>query len=212
MIEPHVYTRPVIPPTVLRGFEHIRRHWDSRAGRWAAKVLPGEYYVTCKDEVITTVLGSCIAACVRDPVAGVGGMNHFMLPVGEADDDGLATRYGSFAMECLINELLKRGAERGRLEIKLFGGGQILGAAARIGKLNIEFAHRYLATDRLKVVAEDLGGAHPRRVAYFPVSGQAFIRRLRTPEQQALAERERTYLAQVHATVTGTDGGVELFD
>ena len=105
-------------PSTVRGFEHIRRHWDPALACWTAKILPGEYYVTRENEAITTVLGSCISACIRDPESGCGGMNHFMLPEDSETgsgcwnkaDGGASTRYGSYAMECLINELVKLGA------------------------------------------------------------------------------------------------------
>src|SRR5262245_58243890 len=112
---------------VVPGFEHIQQSFDSSIGQWAAKILPGEYYVTRGDEAITTVLGSCISACIRDPISGAGGMNHFMLPEDSGGPQagnkwldpvaGLATRYGSHAMESLINGLLKLGSRRERLEV-----------------------------------------------------------------------------------------------
>ena len=113
------------PPAAVPGFEHFERHWDRENG-WTVKILPGEYYVSRGEEAISTVLGSCVSACVRDPQRGVGGMNHFMLPedtaVGPNDwldpAVGLATRYGSYAMESLINDLLKLGAVRERLAEK----------------------------------------------------------------------------------------------
>src|SRR5687767_8370950 len=107
------------------GFDSIQRFWDTATAAWTAKILPGEYYVTRHDEIIATVLGSCISVCIRDPIAGVGGMNHFMLPEERVARDykdplaGLATRYGSHAMERLINDLLKLGAQRSRFEIKM---------------------------------------------------------------------------------------------
>src|SRR4051812_20226367 len=138
-------SRPQAPP-VLPGFEQLQRFWEPDTHRWTVKILPGEYYVTRSDEAITTVLGSCISACIRDPVVNVGGMNHFMLPEdnsvrspGSNEAPMLATRYGSYAMESLINDLLKLGARRGRLEIKIFGGGRVLSAMTDIGARNISF-------------------------------------------------------------------------
>ncbi len=137
---------------------------------WNAKILPGEYYVTRSEEVITTVLGSCISACIRDPSAQVGGMNHFMLPEDSSSGDGnrwldpvagLATRYGSHAMESLINELMKLGASRSRFEIKLFGAGRILASVTDVGARNIAFVHEYLKTEGLRALAEDLGDIFP---------------------------------------------------
>ena len=145
-------SRPDAPP-VVPGFEQIQRFWEPDTQRWTVKILPGEYYVTRSEECITTVLGSCISACIRDPSAQVGGMNHFMLPEDSSSGDGnrwldpvagLATRYGSHAMESLINELMKLGASRTRFEIKLFGAGRILASVTDVGARNIAFVHEYL--------------------------------------------------------------------
>ena len=116
------------PPLALPGFEHVRRAWHDVHDTYAARLLPGEYYVTKTDEAVYTTLGSCISACVRDRVTGVGGMNHFMLPASvSADRDGWrstslseATRYGNFAMEHLINDILKNGGQKRNLEVKIF--------------------------------------------------------------------------------------------
>lgn len=207
-----------LPPPVVRGFEQIQRFWEPDTQRWTVKILPGEYYVTRHDEAITTVLGSCISACIRDPWAKVGGMNHFMLPEDSSNGSGnrwldpvagLATRYGSYAMESLINELLKLGASRARFEIKLFGAGRILASVTDVGARNIEFVHNYLKTEGLRCVAEDLGDIYPRRIAYFPATGKVKVRRLRPLEATAIAEAERQYLSNIGAK----DGGdVELFD
>ena len=131
-----VYRQPRREP--CDEYPNIHRHWDSSHGVFAARVLPGQYYVTDRpDEMISTLLGSCIAACIRDPAVRVGGLNHFMLPDGEGDLDGLASRYGVHAMEHLINDILKRGGRRDRLEIKLFGGGRILSGLSDVGEKNI---------------------------------------------------------------------------
>lgn len=201
----------------VAGFEDIACTWDANLACWSAKILPGEFYITRSDEAITTVLGSCISACIRDPQIGVGGMNHFMLPEdttqgksswldGEA---GLATRYGSFAMESLINGLLKLGAKRERLEVKLFGGGKILNLDIDVGERNIEFARRWLKTEGYSVVAEDVGLSVPRRVIYFPVSGKVRVKHLRTLECREIAQREQQYLRKtVDKPATGE---IELF-
>jgi chemotaxis protein CheD len=180
------------------------------------RIHPGEYYVTAADESITTVLGSCISACIRDPTAGVGGMNHFMLPDdgGSADrwldpSAGLATRYGSYAMESLMNDLMKRGARRERLEIKLFGGAQILASSRNIGQRNIEFIQTFLSIEGLRAVAEDLGDVHPRTIAYKPGTGKVHVKRLRPLEATAIAARETSYMAEIAGRPQG--GDVELF-
>ncbi|MFZ0497703.1 MAG: chemoreceptor glutamine deamidase CheD [Steroidobacteraceae bacterium] len=205
-----------LPP--LCGFEHFQRFWDRENGCWMVKILPGEYYVSRSDEAISTVLGSCVSACVRDPLRGLGGMNHFMLPedtaVGPNDwldpAIGLATRYGSYAMESLINDLLKLGATRERLEIKLFGGGRILAAMTDVGGRNVDFIRNYMSLEGYRVAAEDLGGTQPRRVVYFPVSGRARLRKLRPVENRIISHHEQLYLASLGRQAAG--GDVELFE
>ena len=206
------------PPAAARGLEHIKRYWDPGCERWSAKILPGEYFVTRSDEAITTVLGSCIAACIRDPAVRIGGMNHFMLPednsVGKSSwidgPGGLATRYGSYAMESLINELMKLGARRDRFEVKLFGGGKILSSMTDVGKKNILFAKEFLKLEGFKISAEDVGDACPRRVMYFPANGIVMCKRLRALDVVDIAQRETSYLTSLAAKPADND--VELFD
>jgi chemotaxis protein CheD len=206
------------PPPAIAGFQGIHRFWDPATERWTAKVLPGEFYVTRHDEAIATVLGSCISACISDRRLGCGGMNHFMLPEdsGGGGSDrwmdpatGLATRYGSHAMECLINELLKLGARREHLEIKLFGGGRILASMTDVGARNASFVREYLESEGLKIAAEDLGDIYPRRIIYFPETGKVRVRRLQALEATAIAERERRYQGDLARQSGG--GDVELF-
>jgi chemotaxis protein CheD len=199
------------------GFEHINRYWDKKMKVYAAKILPGELYVSSHGELVATVLGSCVAACIRDKVRGVGGMNHFMLPqetvhssksTSSAHD--LETRYGNWAMEKLINEILKRGGKRGYLEVKLFGGGQVLENMTDIGKRNIEFVKQFLAEEGLKVVAEDLGGTKPRKVLYFSDTGACRVRRMNQVPNTTLFKRESQYAREI--TVESADGSIELFN
>ena len=205
-------------PAVMQGFEHIQRNWDRDFELWTAKILPGEYYVTCHDEAITTVLGSCISACMRDPATGIGGMNHFMLPMDTSNGEscwldpkaGLSTRYGSFAMESLINELIKNGAQRHRLEVKLFGGGKILASMTDVGARNIAFAKEWLKLEGLYAIAQDVGDVFPRRVMYFPANGAVKLKRLRPLASQAIGDREQRYLTNI-STEPATDD-IELFD
>ena len=205
-------------PPMLRGFEHLQRFWEPDTERWTTKILAGEYYVTCHDEAITTVLGSCISACVRDPQRGIGGMNHFMLPDDSAAEPNgwldpavrLATRYGSYAMESLINDLLKLGAARDRLELKLFGGGRILTSMTDVGARNIDFVLSFVRIEGYTIAAQDLGGMQPRKIVYFPALGRVRVRRLRAIENRSIADRERIYLASLGAQ--GDGGDVELFD
>lgn len=188
-------------PEVLPGFEHISRIWESTQNLCASKILPGEYYVTCHNEIITTVLGSCISACIWDPISGVGGMNHFMLP-GNAKKDldqrgdsaCLATRYGIAAMETLIGDVLKRGSRKDRLQVKLSGGAKLLKIEVdNAGERNVQFVKQFLETEGIAVVAEDLGGTHPRKINFFPKTGEAMVKRLRSLQNQVIADQEKKY-------------------
>ena len=203
------------PSLALPGFEHVRRNWNNTYGAYAARLLPGEYYVTINDEGVYTTLGSCISACIRDRVTGVGGMNHFMLPAS-ADADGwrstslsAATRYGNFAMEHLINVILKNGGQRQNLEVKLFGGGRILQNMTDVGMRNIIFVRDYIETEGLRVVAEDVGDIYPRMVVYFPATGKVRVKRLRSLHNNTIAEEEIRYISTVESKPVG--GDIELF-
>ncbi len=205
-------------PAVLPAFAHMQRFWDAQLKAWTMKILPGEYYVTREDEAICTVLGSCISACVRDPVKNVGGMNHFMLPEDASSGPnnwldpsiGLATRYGSYAMESLVNDLLKLGALRERLEIKVFGGGRVLSGMTDVGARNIAFVRGYIEIEGLRIAAQDLGGTQPRKVVYFPASGRVRMRLLRPVENRIISHHEQLYLDSIRKQAAG--GDVELFD
>jgi chemotaxis protein CheD len=207
----HVDSRP----EPVTGFEGIACNWDQSLGHWAAKLLPGEFYITRSREAITTVLGSCISACIRDPGAAVGGMNHFMLPEDTTqgrsrwlDDASMANRYGSFAMESLINGLLKLGAKRERLEVKLFGGGHVLDVDMNVGDRNIEFVRHWLSVEGYRVLAEDMGDTVPRRVVYFPATGRVRVKHLRSRDTQEIVRREKQYL---RSTATPAIADIELF-
>jgi chemotaxis protein CheD len=174
----------------------------------AVKVLPGEYFVSNEDILIMTVLGSCIAACVWDGKARVGGMNHFMLPEGE-DGSG---RYGSYAMELLLNEMIKMGARRETMQAKVFGGGAVMAGftTMNVGERNTKFVLDYLATERIPVVSQDVLDIHPRKVCFFPVTGKALVKRLAHAHPEALAVEERKgNAANVAKTTAG--GSVDLF-
>lgn len=196
----------------LRGFETIRRYFDTAECAWIAQVLPGDYYVTTEPEVITTVLGSCVSTCVRDPVIGIAGLNHFMLPGqgGGTFQAGEALRYGCFAVERLINELVKHGALRERLEVKVFGGGKVIAGMSDIGRKNIDFIHEYFQTEGLRISAEDTGGTWARRVRYHASSGRTMIQRLETHEANDVVRTESKL--QQSLSIAPPRGEVDLFD
>jgi chemotaxis protein CheD len=201
----------------LPGFESIRRTWDPNFKRMVAKIQPGEYFVTVGDELIATTLGSCVSACIRCPHAGVGGMNHFMLPQGRggAGDHwggtqvSMATRYGNYAMEHLINDVLKHGGTRVCLEIKIVGGGQVLAQMTDIGRRNIEFVREYLMEEGLRADSEDVGDIYPRKVYYDPKTGKVRVKKLRSQHQREVVESEMRYQRSLKEQPVG--GEVELF-
>jgi chemotaxis protein CheD len=192
----------------------VHRFYDNLAGAWMVKVFPGEYYVTSRsDEILVTILGSCVSACIRDPSSGMGGMNHFMLAEGEASGwggFGFATRYGNFAMEKLINEMLKRGCARDDLEIKVFGGGNVTETRNLIGTENSDFVLRYLENEGLRIAAQDLRGTYPRRIQYYPTTGRV-VRRLLLGSESKVVAREETEYAR-NLTASKTAGTIELFE
>lgn len=207
--------RPPNDSGVVDGAKAIatRRFYDSASAAWMVKVFPGEFYVTSKqDEVLVTVLGSCVSACVRDARAGIGGMNHFMLPHSQAGKwagDMQSTRFGNFAMEKLINELMKAGCSRDSLEIKVFGGGNVTDTNNLIGTENSEFILRYLEAEGLRCIAQDLGGQLPRRIHYTPTTGKVVRRLLGTSESSAVARDENEYVNRLSTRSTG--GDIQLF-
>ncbi len=180
----------------------------------AAKILPGEFYYTGKDMLIVTVLGSCVSACIRDRVSGVGGMNHFMLPDGGENSDNpvsASMRYGTYAMEVLINELLKAGARRENMEAKVFGGGNVLRGftAINVGERNAKFVLDYLRTERMRVIAEDLNDIYPRKVYFFPRTGKVLVKKLKVEHNDTLKKREQDYASRLKSVPVG--GDVDLF-
>jgi chemotaxis protein CheD len=193
-----------------------RRFYDASQAAWVVKILPGEFYVTNDpEEVLVTVLGSCVSACIRDPVAKVGGMNHFMLVENKSGSSGAwgnelaSARFGNFAMEKLINGLLKRGCQRERMEIKVFGGANVISTRNQIGTDNSEFVLRYLKAEGLPCAAQDLGGTYPRRIIYFPMTGKV-VRRFLTGNDSESALREETdYASTLRTRPSKSD--IELF-
>jgi len=186
-------------------------YFERDFGRNAVKILPGEYFVSGDDIAISTVLGSCVSACIWDRAAGLGGMNHFMLPEGAADGNGLAGRYGVFAMEQLINELIKSGGRKAGLEAKVFGGGAVMKnfTTMNVGERNAKFVLDFLRTECIRVASQDLLDVHPRRVVFFPNSGRALSKKLAQADAQLVAA-EQQYTAK--AAKTADKGGeIELF-
>lgn len=176
----------------------------------AVKVLPGEYFVASEDIMVMTVLGSCISACIWDGRVRAGGMNHFMLPEGDSADGG--GRYGSYAMELLINQMLKLGARRESMQAKVFGGAQVMAGftTMNVGERNTRFVLDYLATERIPVVSQDVLDIHPRKVCFFPVTGKALVKRLAHSHPETLAVEERKGNAATMARST-SGGSVDLF-
>ena len=189
-------------------------YFDRNFNLDAAKILPGEYYVTGRDMVLVTVLGSCVAACIRDCRSGIGGMNHFMLPDNNADDSSplsSSARYGTYAMEILLNQLAKLGARRVNLEAKVFGGGNVLRGftVANVGQRNADFVLEFLATEKIRIVAQDLVDIYPRKVYYFPSSGKVMVKKLRNIHNDTIFDREKDYGSRLRKSKV--EGDVELF-
>lgn len=176
------------------------------------RVNPGGHYLSLDGaELIVTVLGSCVAACMRDPVARVGGMNHFMLPESNSGVWGRASaslRFGNFAMERLINDILSRGGRRQNLEIKVFGGATMIGTGAHVGTRNVAFVESYLHAERLPIAASHLRGAHARRIIYDPKTGRVRMLELQR-DIPAVVEIERGYVKSMQAEPA--TGAIELF-
>lgn len=200
------------------GYEEVlapNHYYDRNFDIDAAKILPGEYYTTGRDMLLVTVLGSCVAACIRDRVSGIGGMNHFMLPdAGQDQGNPLSSsaRYGAYAMEILINQLLKLGAKRANLEAKVFGGGNVLRGftVSKVGERNARFALDYLNMENIRVVAQDLMDIYPRKVYFFPQTGKVLVKKLRQVHNDTIIEREQAYSSRLR--YSKVEGDVELFD
>lgn len=207
---------PKMPPC-FSGFEHIHRYWDASRQVFMAKIQPGEFYVTNQDEAITTVLGSCVSACIRDSQLGVGGMNHFMLPLkGSVYDDenivSYASRYGNWAMEYLINQILKNGGRRRHLEVKIFGGGRVIDTSAEesIGEQNVKFILEYLYNENLPIKSKDVLGLYPRLIIFYPKDGKVQVKQL-TENRKAIVAEEKQYMETIDNKNDNKQNDVELF-
>jgi chemotaxis protein CheD len=173
-------------------------YFDDRFNIEAIKIVPGQYYVTRKDKMIVTVLGTCVGACIRDRVRGIGGMNHFMLADWGRDatnPGSKAAQHACFAMDKLIEQLLAKGAQQNWLEAKIFGGADLLRevSSVNMGQLNISFLTAYLRQRGIKVVADSLGGAYPRKVYFFPRTGEVMVRTLTKANNSTIVDREKDY-------------------
>lgn len=192
------------------------RYFDPHFQIETAKILPGEYYATNKEMALVTVLGSCVSACIRDSDNGIGGMNHFMLPdegklLGAHGNVSAGGRYGVHAMELLINQILKLGGRREKLQAKVFGGGNVLQGfmLSNVGQQNAEFIVEYLNLERIPIVARDLLDVWPRKIYFFPRTGRVMVKRLRKVNNDTIVLRERDYSARLFHTPV--EGGAEIF-
>jgi chemotaxis protein CheD len=185
-------------------------YYDNQLQTYALRLLPADYVATNQPIALVTLLGSCVAACLFDAGAAVGGMNHFMLPGGD-DGDATCARYGANAMELLINDLLKRGARRNRLQAKVFGGGNVLSGfhSDPIGTRNARFVLEYLRAEDIPVRAQDLGDIHARKVGFFAQTGRTLVKRLPSTRDDAIVVAERALYGRL-AKAPST-GSVELF-
>lgn len=180
----------------------------------AVKILPGEYYATARPMLIVTVLGSCVAACIRDKTNAIGGMNHFMLPLVSdfGEDTNNSARYGAYAMEVLIKQLLEMGAQRKNLEAKIFGGGNLLNSFTvdKVGERNATFVRNYLKQERIPVTAEDLLDKYPRKIYFFPENGTVKVKKLIRLHNDTIIQREQEHRKQMlHEELNGAT--VDLF-
>jgi chemotaxis protein CheD len=189
--------------------EPLRRFRNPQDGNWYVQLTLGDTYVTSDvNEILTTILGSCVATCIRDPSTGIGGMNHFLLPDGGSHDRD-ARCYGVNAMELLINDILKHGGDRLGLEAKIFGGANVVTALSDVGSRNAVFARQFLKDEGIAILGEDIGGGSARRIHYNPKSGRA--RRVFVKDNgRQLVERE---LRASRAPVSQPEeSDVEFFD
>lgn len=189
------------------------RYFDKNFNTNAVKILPGEYFATQDSTLIVTVLGSCVSVCLRDPITRIAGMNHFLLPANKDDVNfnSESARYGIYAMEVLINHLMKLGAGKQRLEAKVFGGANVLQQLRTnsVGAQNVSFIRNYLKTENINVNAEDLLGEYPRKVYFFPLTGEVKVRKLKSMHNTTIMDRESEYRKKV--SQVPTSGDVDLF-
>ena len=202
---------------VAKEGKKVSRYWDKTKNAFCVKIMPGEYYYTNEKEYISTTLGSCVSACIWDEKHKVGGMNHFMLPITDKEHGQVtwgslptdATRYGNYAMEYLINEMLKHGGEKEEFQVKLFGGGKVLEGIGDVGKRNVQFVLDYVKTENLKVVSQDLGDIYPRKILFDPLTGRAWMKKIHDVNDKAVKTREEQYRKTI--AVEDISGDIDLF-
>lgn len=185
----------------------MSRYWEPRLNAFVVQVLPGELHVTEEDIVIATVLGSCVSACLRDVTRGIGGINHFMLPNVLRGDVGDSARYGVYALELLVNQVLAGIGKRKHLEVKVFGGGRVIEGGGDVGRGNIELVRKFFASEGIPITSEDLGEQYARRVRYWPKSGRTQVQRIPMAQAKKVVATER----QAARRMTAAPGSVELF-
>ncbi|MCP8937826.1 chemoreceptor glutamine deamidase CheD [Alsobacter sp. SYSU M60028] len=193
-----------------------RAFHDAASGSTLVSVAPGGHYVTSdSNEIVVTLLGSCVAACARDTVSGVGGLNHFLLPTGDVHDRAQgsdeAMRFGDYAMETLLNSIYRKGGQRGRIEFKIFGGARVLGGSSllKIGEQNIAFVEKFLRTEGFPIVSRSVGGTAPRRLRFHPATGKAFVQELDRTTAANVTHEEETYSSRLRRRAPA--GEVEFF-
>lgn len=190
-----------------------KRFHDKEKNIDIVKIFSGDWYVATRSGImLSTILGSCVSACIRDPVLGIGGMNHFLLPGDNQIDSQVsdAARYGVFAMERLINGILSQNGQKHRLEIKIFGGGNVTNNSARIGSQNAAFIRNYLNKEGFRIASEDLEGNFPRCVHYYPDTGTVMMRLLKRKEDLIVVKEEMKYSKEINQKPI--DGDIELFE
>ncbi len=212
-----MYTEPLTSDT---GHDGDAVYWDHRFQRSVIQLLPGDYQVVNNAQMMVTILGSCVAACIRDKYNSIGGMNHFMLP-GDSkisarprwdNLDSAAARYGDLAMEKLINNIIKLGGRRENLEAKIFGGANMFngGLNTDIGLQNVQFVNEYLEVEKIKITSMDTGGDNARKVYYIPQTGEVYLKRIDRSKNNTIQLRESQYLKQAKAARTIAE--ISFFD
>lgn len=190
-----------------------QKYFDRRINDETIFVLPGNHFVQMSGQnSISTLLGSCVSACIRDTTSQAGGLNHFLLPVQDSSEsNGQSMRYGVYAMEVLINDLLKSGSKKVNLQAKIFGGAKVIStsAATTVGTENSDFVREYLKSENIPIVAEDLGGDTPRRIYFYPHNGKVSVLKVVSIESNQIREREQEM--RMAALKQKKSGDVELF-